>query len=196
MFGSRSSASATHAEYRRLSACARGDHTAGPRLRLSSLNWMPVASIARPIRPPSASISRTRWPFAVPPTAGLQGMCADGVARQRAQPDVAAQPRGGVRGLDAGVSGPDDDDVERHDAFSITDRDHDSHFTTSALLSDAEPLEDMPQHVVAVRAPTISSRRARAACRSASTNSSGVSPAAAADAAAASDARASSSSAM
>ena len=27
----------THAEYRCLSACARGDHTAGPRLRLSSL---------------------------------------------------------------------------------------------------------------------------------------------------------------
>ena len=27
-----------HAAYRRLSACARGDHTAGPRLRLRSLN--------------------------------------------------------------------------------------------------------------------------------------------------------------
>src|SRR5499427_5852627 len=37
---------------------------------------MPVASIARPISPPSASISRTRCPFAVPPTAGLHGMCA------------------------------------------------------------------------------------------------------------------------
>src|ERR1051325_3587408 len=37
---------------------------------------MPVASIARPINPPSASISRTRCPFAVPPMAGLHGMCA------------------------------------------------------------------------------------------------------------------------
>src|SRR5690242_9025303 len=37
---------------------------------------MPVASIARPIKPPSASISRTRWPFADPPTAGLHGMWA------------------------------------------------------------------------------------------------------------------------
>ncbi len=37
---------------------------------------MPVSSIAVPIRPPSASISRTRCPFAVPPTAGLHGMCA------------------------------------------------------------------------------------------------------------------------
>src|SRR6185295_2012575 len=37
---------------------------------------MAVASIARPINPPSASISRNRWPLAVPPTAGLHGMCA------------------------------------------------------------------------------------------------------------------------
>src|SRR6187549_3115052 len=37
---------------------------------------MPVASIARAINPPSASISRTRWPLAVPPTAGLHGMWA------------------------------------------------------------------------------------------------------------------------
>ena len=32
-----------------------------------------VASAVRPISPPSASISRTRWPFAVPPIDGLQG---------------------------------------------------------------------------------------------------------------------------
>ena len=74
--GSASSAARTQAAYRGLSACARGDHTAGPRLRLRSLNCIPVASIARPINPPSASISRTRCPLAVPPTAGLQGMCA------------------------------------------------------------------------------------------------------------------------
>ncbi len=37
---------------------------------------MPVASIARAINPPSASISATRCPFAVPPIAGLHGMCA------------------------------------------------------------------------------------------------------------------------
>ena len=76
MFFSRRSASYIQRPYRRLSACARGDHTAGPRLRLSTLNWMPVASMARPINPPSASISATRWPLAVPPMAGLQGMCA------------------------------------------------------------------------------------------------------------------------
>src|SRR5688572_14495839 len=70
------SASLTHLPYARLSACARGDQTAGPRLRLSSLNWIPVASIARPINPPSASISRTRCPLAVSPISGLQGISA------------------------------------------------------------------------------------------------------------------------
>ena len=33
---------------------------------------MPVASIARPITPPRASISRTICPLATPPMAGLQ----------------------------------------------------------------------------------------------------------------------------
>src|SRR5258708_13551321 len=37
---------------------------------------MAVASMATAISPPSASISRTRCPFAVPPIAGLHGMCA------------------------------------------------------------------------------------------------------------------------
>ena len=79
----------------------------GPRLRLSSLNWMPVASIARPINPPSASISRTRWPFAVPPTAGLQGICptvsGDSVHRPTLTPRRAAAHAAST----ASVSGAD-----------------------------------------------------------------------------------------
>ena len=35
---------------------------------------MQQASAALPISPPRASSSRTRWPFPVPPMAGLQGM--------------------------------------------------------------------------------------------------------------------------
>src|SRR4051812_10099429 len=35
-------------------------------------NWMPVLSIARAMSPPRASISRTIWPLASPPMAGLQ----------------------------------------------------------------------------------------------------------------------------
>ena len=38
IFGSASSVRRIQAPYSRLSACARGDQTAGPRLRLSSLN--------------------------------------------------------------------------------------------------------------------------------------------------------------
>src|SRR5262245_61077423 len=53
------------------SACARGPRTAGPLRRLSTRNWMPPRSATRPIRPSSASISRTRWPLPRPPIAGL-----------------------------------------------------------------------------------------------------------------------------
>src|SRR5712691_11825394 len=53
---------------------------------------MPVASMARPMSPPSASISRTRWPFAVPPIAGLHGMCAT-VSVERVQKPTCAPSR-------------------------------------------------------------------------------------------------------
>ncbi len=39
-------------------------------------NWMPTASVTSPMMPPSASTSRTRWPLAMPPTAGLHDICA------------------------------------------------------------------------------------------------------------------------
>ena len=49
----------------------RGPRTAGPLLWFSTRNWIPVASAASPISPPSASISRTICPLASPPIAGL-----------------------------------------------------------------------------------------------------------------------------
>ena len=57
------------------SHCARGLHTAGPLPRLSIRNCIEVASVTRPISPPSASISRTICPLAIPPMAGLQLIC-------------------------------------------------------------------------------------------------------------------------
>ena len=60
--------------YSRRSAWARRDQTAGPFPRLSTRYWMQARSAARAISPPRASSSRTRCPFPVPPTAGLQGM--------------------------------------------------------------------------------------------------------------------------
>ena len=60
--------------YRRRSAWARREWTAGPLPRFSSRYWMQALSAARAISPPRASSSRTRWPLPVPPMAGLQGM--------------------------------------------------------------------------------------------------------------------------
>ena len=37
---------------------------------------MPTASVISPMMPPRASTSRTKWPFAIPPIAGLQDICA------------------------------------------------------------------------------------------------------------------------
>ena len=59
-----------------LSACARSECTAGPLPVLSMRDCRKVSSMARPISPPRASISRTKWPLAVPPMDGLQGMSA------------------------------------------------------------------------------------------------------------------------
>ena len=72
MFATAAICRCTSARYAYLSHCARGPRTAGPLLAFSTLNWMPDASAARPMIPPSASISRTIWPFASPPIAGLQ----------------------------------------------------------------------------------------------------------------------------
>ena len=62
--------------YFSLSHWARGLHTAGPLERFSIRNCIAVASVTRPISPPRASISLTICPFAIPPTAGLQLICA------------------------------------------------------------------------------------------------------------------------
>ncbi len=58
------------------SHCALGDHTAGPLPLFSILNCMAVRSVTIPVWPPSASISRTICPLAIPPMAGLQLICA------------------------------------------------------------------------------------------------------------------------
>ena len=54
------------------SHCARGLHMAGPFERFNMRNCMAVASVTSPMPPPNASTSRTIWPLAMPPTAGLQ----------------------------------------------------------------------------------------------------------------------------
>ena len=45
---------------------------AGPLLLFKILNWIVERSVTIPEYPPIASISRTIWPLAIPPIAGLQ----------------------------------------------------------------------------------------------------------------------------
>ena len=54
------------------SHCALGLHIAGPLDLFSNLNCMALLSVIIPVHPPSASISLTICPFAIPPIAGLQ----------------------------------------------------------------------------------------------------------------------------
>ena len=59
-----------------LSHWARGLHIAGPLDRFSIRYWIMVWSVTIPDIPPKASISLTICPFAIPPMAGLQDICA------------------------------------------------------------------------------------------------------------------------
>ena len=88
---------------RRHRACGRpgraGPRTAGPLRRLSTRNWMPPWSATRPIRPSSASISRTRWPFAEPADRRIAGHGADRGESMGDQRGFRAHARGRGRGL-------------------------------------------------------------------------------------------------
>src|SRR5437868_3236767 len=95
---------------------------------------MPVASIARPINPPSASISRTRCPFAVPPTAGLHGMCAtvsaESVHSPTCIPSLAAAYAASHPAWPAPITMTSNADVMRDS------------------LADTEPREDVREQIV------------------------------------------------
>ena len=73
-FGVCSSTLRQVAENSILSHWALGLHIAGPLDLLSILNCMVLRSVTCAIAPPSASISLTICPFAMPPIAGLQDM--------------------------------------------------------------------------------------------------------------------------
>ncbi len=71
---------------------------------------MPVASIARPMAPPRASISRTICPLATPPMAGLQLIWPTVSQLIVKSAGLGADPRSRQRRLDAGMAGADDED--------------------------------------------------------------------------------------
>ena len=73
--------------YTCLSACARGDQTAGPRLRFSSLNWMPVASIACAHQTAKRVDLPDQMPLGRATDCGIARHVGDRVSRQRAEAD-------------------------------------------------------------------------------------------------------------
>ena len=103
---------------------------------------MAVASMATPIKPPSASISRTRWPFAVPPIAGLHGMDAT-VSRE----SVHTPTRHPMRAAANAASTPACPAPTTMTSYRITSLDLRSSF------SDAELFEDVLQDFVARTRP-------------------------------------------
>eukprot|EP01137_Pigoraptor_chileana_P002745 Opistho-2@42000 len=70
-FGYERSVRCICSRYRSLSICARGPHTAGPRLMFSTRNCTPAASHTLPQTPSRASISRMSVPLPMPPNEGL-----------------------------------------------------------------------------------------------------------------------------
>ena len=91
-------------------------------LRARTTNGRAAAAVEQPELDPArvreaahraaqASISRTRWPFARPPIAGLQDMRATASPLQRDERDGTAHPGRGQRGLAARMPGAHDDDI-------------------------------------------------------------------------------------
>src|SRR6187401_2794504 len=102
--------------------------------------------MARPISPPKASISRTKWPLAVPPMAGLQGISAtvsgDSVTRPTRQPIRAAAQAASQPAWPAPMM------TTSNSCGSIVDP-----LGPSILLADAEPREDVQKQIVRRTAP-------------------------------------------
>ena len=72
---------------------------------------MPTASVTSPMTPPSASISRTRWPFAMPPIAGIAGHLRDQVEIHGDHRGAQAHARARSGGFATGMSGAHDNHV-------------------------------------------------------------------------------------
>src|SRR5438034_4547920 len=122
--------------------------------------------MARPIRPPSASISRTRCPFAVPPTAGLHGIWAtvsfDNVQSPTLHPSLAAAYAASTPACPAPMTMMSNRILvtsfpnyswafgcraqQSLVRVAVVRKLHQL-MVAGKLLADAEPLEDVTQHV-------------------------------------------------
>ena len=137
------------AEYLRLSACARGDQTAGPAASIEKLE-LDSRRVDRATHQAAERVDlANEMAFRRSAHGRIARHVRDGLARQRAQTNAAPEPRGGVRGFHARMPAP----------MTMTSKLH--HF----------PMQNLSKMCCSsprcVRVPTISSKRARAACRSA-----------------------------
>ena len=97
--------------YSARSAWQRVARTAGPLDALSVRHWMPAASAARAITPPSASISLDQVALADAADRRIAAHRADGLDVVRQQQRARTGTRGRERGFGAGVAAADHDHV-------------------------------------------------------------------------------------
>ena len=129
---------------------------------------MPARSATRPMRPSSASISRTRWPLPSPPMAGLQDISPMVCKAMRHQRRCGAETRRRAGRLAARMAAPDHDDIEsrwkaQSRCLTPTDRAAMKKFNASVSretlaespgsFADAELPEHHVQHILAVDPP-------------------------------------------
>ena len=119
----RSSTRLLRARYARLVRLRARARTAGP-LRVFEKSKLDsgLVDAARPISPPSASISRTRWPLPIPPIAGLHDICPIWSRLSVSISVRRTHPRRRERGLDPGMAGADNNDIVVHGEAAIMAR--------------------------------------------------------------------------
>ena len=140
MFGSADSASRTHAPYRRLSACARGDQTAGPAAAIEQLE-LNAGRVDREAHQPAERVDLAdEMALGRAANRRIARHQRDRLRRQRAEPDAAPQPRRRPRRFASGMPAPMTMTSKRRSHWTRSSR-HDS-------LPDTEPLEDVPQQIV------------------------------------------------
>src|SRR6516165_10560535 len=105
---------------------------------------MPARSATRPMRPSSASISRTRWPLPRPPIAGLHDI-SPMVAKRWVTSEVAAPQRAAAVAASHPACPPPI--TTTSNLTGPARLFHVKHLTMPFLFPNAQPGENLAQHV-------------------------------------------------
>ena len=82
---------------------------------------MPVASIARPIKPAERVDLSNQVPLRSSTNGRVAGHVRNGAVGQRAEPDMTSKPRRRPRGFHPGVTGTDNHYIERTHDYLVND---------------------------------------------------------------------------